>query len=256
MRKYSSRALVAASMAALALLSCDPRDPIATDPLDDAALALLPGIPELPAPGDFVDPSGDPNPYLPLVRGTVYTYQADTEDGLEETVVTVTNQNKTILGIVATVVLDEVYLGGSLIEQTFDWFAQDRWGNVWYLGEESCEFEEEGGPCNPAGSWEAGVSGAEAGIVMWADPAAHQGKTYRQEFFEGEAEDLGKVLRTGISVSVPAGDYHDCIETMDWSPLEPGGREQKYYCAGTGRVLEVSMRGGNVRNELVSVVWP
>jgi hypothetical protein len=211
---------------------------------------------ELPPPSDFVDPATDPNPYFPLLPGTVRTYLAETEDGLEQTVVTVTSDTRTILGITAAVVLDEVHLDGVLIERTFDWFAQDAAGNVWYLGEASCEFEQAGDPCDPSGSWEAGVDGALAGIVMWGDPGAHKGKTYRQEYYPDEAEDLGKVLHTGLSVSVPADDFVDCIETMDWTPLEPGAREHKFYCAGTGLVLELHTSGGNVRNELVSMVWP
>ena len=140
---------------------------------------------------------------------------------------------------------------GALLEDTFDWYAQDRWGNVWYLGEASCEFEN--GVCvDTEGSWEAGVDGALAGIIMWANPAAHKGVTYQQEFYEDVAEDQAKVLHTGLEVSVAAGEFSNCIETMDFTPLEPGSREHKFYCAGTGLVLEISPKGGRGRNELTN----
>lgn len=257
MRMNPVRSLVAVG-AVSALMACDAAEPAAPglQPLGSAALERRVEAPELPSPGDFVDPAADPNPYFPLVPGTIYTYRAETEDGVERTVDTVTDDTKTILGIEATVVLDSVYLDDVVIEVTQDWYAQDRSGNVWYLGEASCEFEEAGGECDPSGSWQAGVDGAEAGIIMWADPIAHKGRTYRQEFYEGEAEDMAKVLHDGLAVSVPAGEFSDCIETMDFTPLEPGAREHKFYCPGTGMVLEVQTRGGQVRNELVSVVSP
>lgn len=209
--------------------------------------------PQLPPASDFVDPANNPNPFFPLVPGTVQTFLADTDDGIETTVVTVTNATRNILGIEATVVLDEVSLEGDLIEVTHDWYGQDRWGNVWYLGEESCEYEPGSNDCDPAGSWEAGVDGALAGIIMWANPSAHKGKAYRQEFYEGEAEDMAMVLHTGLTVQVPAGDYDGCMETMDWTPLDPGARERKFYCPWFGLVLEIEPRGGRVRNELVSM---
>ena len=221
---------------------------------------------ELPAHPVFLDPAGaaaDPNPWFPLVPGATWHYEAETEDGLETTTDAITGDTRTVDGIEATVLRDEVYLDGELIELTFDWYAQDTRGNVWYLGETSCEwepgayqagdeFEEDcGDEGDPAGSWEAGVDGAEAGIIMWAHPLDYRGKTYRQEYYEGEAEDMAMVLRGGLTVSVPAGTFADCIETMDWTPLEPGARERKSYCAWYGLVLEVDPRGGRARNELV-----
>jgi hypothetical protein len=254
MRIPSSRVLTLLAVALPPVAACASQDPTAATQMPSepshARFALAPG---LPAPDDFVDPATGPNPYFPLIPGTVWTYEAETEDGLERTVDRVTNTTRTIQGIPATVVLDQVYLEGELIERTNDWYAQDQRGNVWYLGESSCEFEEPGGPCDPAGSWEAGVDGAEAGIVMWADPLARKAKTYRQEYYEGEAEDMAKVLHGDLTVTVEAGTFTDCIETMDWTPLEPGAREHKFYCAGVGLVLEVQPKGGRVRNQLVNV---
>lgn len=254
MRTLVTRPLLFAALLSV-LPACDSRNgatdatPPAVPSLDRSALA-----PELPPPEDFVDPASDPNPFFPLIAGTEWTYEAETEDGLERTVDRVTRETRVIQGIVATVLLDRVYLDGRLIEETYDWYAQDRLGNVWYLGEQSCEYEEAGGECDPSGSWEAGTDGAVAGIIMWADPLAYQGRTYRQEYYEGEAEDMASVLRGHLTVTVQAGTFHDCIMTMDWTPLEPGAREHKYYCPGTGMVMEVSPKDGNQRNELVSVV--
>lgn len=258
MRTITSRTVVACAVVSVWSIACDGRDPV-TVPVPDVVAADVAPAPELPPPEEFVspaDPGFVPNPYFPLVPGTVWIYEAGTEDGVERTVDTVTGDTRTILGIEATVVLDEVSLEGDLVELTYDWYAQDAAGTVWYLGEVSCEFEEPGDACDPSGSWEAGVDGAEPGVIMWADPLAHRGRPYRQEYYEGEAEDVAQVLRGGLTVAVPAGTFTDCIETMDWTPLEPGAREHKFYCAGVGMVLEVEPAGGRGRNELVGVDVP
>lgn len=222
---------------------------------------------DLPEDPGFLTPAeaaADPNPWFPLTPGALWTYEADTEDGLERTVDLVTAGTRMVGDVEATVVRDEVSLEGDIIEITFDWYAQDTAGNVWYLGESACEWEpgdyqdgdeleaECGDAGDPAGSWEAGEDGARAGVIMWADPDVARGRTYRLEYYEGEAEDMAKVLRDGLEVTVPAGTFVDCIETMDFTPLEPGAREHKFYCAGFGLVLETAPRGGNERNELVA----
>ena len=148
---------------------------------------------------------------------------------------------------------DQVFLNGVLTENTFDWYAQDTQGNVWYLGEQSCTVQA--GQCvSTAGSWEAGVKGAQPGIIMWADPAAQKGNTYRQEYFAGSAEDVGKVIGLNASADVPYGSFTGCLETVDWSLLENSSREHKVYCAGTGLVLEIG-KGGE-RSELVAIQSP
>ncbi|HEU4564986.1 MAG TPA: hypothetical protein VFS05_10075 [Gemmatimonadaceae bacterium] len=242
--------LRAAPAIALALvLGCDAATP--TGPATSApSFSQSGGIPPLPPPSDFV--AVVTNPYFPLIPGTTFTYSSVTDEGVETNTVEVTYDTKVILGITATVVHDRVYLDGVLTEDTFDWYAQDSQGNIWYLGEQSCEIEN--GACvSTEGSWQAGVDGAQAGILMWANPAAHKGKTYRQEFLAGEAEDMAKVLRLNASVTVPYGSFSGCLETMEWSPLEPGVREHKFYCPGVGTVLEVQPKGGRVESELVSV---
>ena len=141
-------------------------------------------------PDDFVEVID--NPYLPLQPGTRWVYEG-VEDGETERVeVEVTTDRRDVMGISAVVVRDTVYEDGELIEDTYDWFAQDVDGNVWYLGEDSREFED-GELVSTEGSWEAGVDGALPGIVMLADPEV--GDAYRQEFYEDEAEDMAEVAR-------------------------------------------------------------
>jgi hypothetical protein len=251
MRKPISVATLTAIVATAAAGGCRDHTPTGPDMIvPNAADATRATSIPLPAPSQFV--AVIDNPYYPLIPGTTLEYRSETSEGTETNTVEVTHETKTILGITATVVHDQVFLEGELTEDTYDWYAQDVTGNVWYLGEASCEVED--GECvSIEGSWEAGVDGAMAGIVMWADPAAHQGETYRQEFLAGEAEDVAKVIGTNASVEVPYGEFTRCIETMDFSPLELGVREHKFYCPGTGLVLEVTSREGRVRNELVDI---
>ena len=193
------------------------------------------------------------NNFFPLVPGTTWEFSADTDDGLETVVVEVLAETRTINGVVATVVRDREYLDGELVEDTRDWFAQAADGNVWYLGEDTKELED-GTVVSTEGSWEWGVDGALPGIIMWADPSAHLDEDYRQEFYQDEAEDWGKVVALDQAVSVPEGNFTGCIRTEDWNDLEPGVVEQKYYCPGLGAVLEVEEDG--TRLELVSFTTP
>jgi hypothetical protein len=206
-------------------------------------------LPEFPP-----DPSGFvaeiDNPYLGFERGKTFRYEGETEDGLETIVVEVTNDTKTILGVATTVVRDRVYLEGELIEDTFDWYAQDIDGNVWYFGEDSKEIEY-GVVVSTEGSWEAGVDGAMPGILMLAEPVI--GTKYQQEFAEDVAEDMAQVLGLSKAAEVPYGTFEGCLMTLEWSPLDPGAREFKYYAPGVGLVLEVKPRGGRDRVELVVV---
>jgi hypothetical protein len=198
-------------------------------------------------PADFVTQID--NPYMPLRPGSRWVYEG-TDDGDDERVeVEVTPERREILGISAVVVRDTVTMDGELVEDTHDWFAQDRDGNVWYLGEETAEYED-GEVVTTEGSWEAGVDGALPGIVMPAAPAV--GDAYRQEYYEGEAEDMGQVVRVGQSTTVAAGRYDDVLVTEDWTPLEPEVVEEKSYAPGVGLVLEVKTAGGEGRIELVS----
>jgi len=161
-------------------------------------------------------------------------YEAKTKEGTERVEVYVTNETKTVMGIATVVVWDRVWLNGELIEDTKDWFAQDKEGNVWYFGEDSKEMIN-GQVSSTKGSWEAGVNGAQPGIIMKANPKV--GDSYRQEYYKGEAEDMAEVVALGAAISVPYGTFTDCLQTKEWNPLEQGGEEYKYYCPKVGNVV-------------------
>jgi hypothetical protein len=206
--------------------------------------------PVLPVAFDLANFSGAAidNPFLPLVPGTRRVYEGTTAEGLEGVVVEVTYQTKVILGVTCVEVHDVVTLDGEVIEDTLDWFAQDDDGNVWYFGEDSKEIEN-GVVVSTEGSWQAGVDDAQAGIAMLAAPAV--GITYSQEFYEDEAEDMATVVGLGEDVDVPAGSFAGCLHTEDFTPLEPGNVEDKFYAPGVGTVLEVGADGERI--ELVAV---
>jgi hypothetical protein len=191
------------------------------------------------------------NAWFPLEPGTRWTYRETTEDGeVVDVVVTATSVTREIAnGVTARVVRDTVTLDGEIIEDTFDWYAQDEGGTVWYLGEDTAEFDE-GEITTREGSFEAGVDGAQAGVIMPASPEV--GLTYRQEYYEGEAEDNGEVIALGQQATVPAGKYDDLVKTADTTPLEPDVLEHKYYADDVGLVLTVDQEGGG-REELLSV---
>ena len=193
--------------------------------------------------------TGVANTFLPWIPGTAFTYE-----GAEDVTVEVQTATRMVNGVVAIEVRDRVFEAGELVEDTFDWYAQDLEGNVWYLGEDTKEYEN-GVVVSTEGSWEWGTDGALPGIVMWADPAAHLGETYRQEFLEGEAEDFGKVIATGISVTVPFGSYTGCVRTLDTSGLDPLAREHKTYCPDVGLVLE-TQEDGSEAVELTDLATP
>jgi hypothetical protein len=188
------------------------------------------------------------NAYLPLVPGARSLYQATTSKGTERTLIEVTHDTKTVRGVTCVVVHDTVTVGGELKEDTFDWYAQDRGGNVWYFGENTKEYEG-GRVVSTKGSWEAGVDGAQPGIIMPAHPKV--GTTYRQEYRRGVAEDQAKVLGLSETVEVPSGKYRDVVKTKDFTKLKPNTVEHKYYARGVGVVLEVMVRGGADRLELI-----
>ena len=201
--------------------------------------------------GDFV--ATIDHPYWPMRPGSRWVYRETDAEGNEQRVeVTVTSETKTILGIRATVVHDVVTEGGALVEDTYDWYAQDEDGNVWYLGEDTAEYEE-GEVVSRAGSWQAGVDGAEAGVIVPGDPAV--GMRYRQEHYPGEAEDRGEVLSLDERARVPFGTFTGVLQTMDTTPLEPSVLEHKYYARGVGPVLVVDVANGG-REELLAFERP
>jgi hypothetical protein len=190
------------------------------------------------------------NKYFPLKPGTTFVYKGKTEGDTEGDVVAVTSDTRNIMGVECVVVNDRVTTNGKLTEQTYDWYAQDKKGNVWYFGEDSKEYEN-GKVKSTGGSWEAGKDGAQPGIIMPADPKI--GHTYRQEYYKGEAEDMARALKLDGSATVPYGSFDHVLVTDEWTPLEPNIAEHKYYAAGVGNVLEVATKGPQERLELIAV---
>jgi hypothetical protein len=201
-------------------------------------------------PAQFRNSTKIDNPYHPLIPGTVMKYVERDGDETADDVITVTNDTKVLMGIKCVVVRDTVTKNGRVAEDTYDYFAQDDRGNVWYFGEATRETSASG-KTSTKGSWEAGIKGALPGLIMPADP--RPGQPYRQEYAPGEAEDMGQVVARGETVKVPAGSYDDCVKTKEWSKIERG-TENKWYAKGVGFVRSQSA-GGEV-SELVSVSKP
>src|SRR5215831_1412962 len=206
-----------------------------------SALAAQPPYQPVINAADFV--SRVDNPYFPLDPGTVFRYVTNFKSGQEVNDVVVTHDTKMILGVMTTVVLDSVYTNGDLTEATADWYAQDKTGNVWYFGEDSKELDH-GTVISTEGSWEAGVAGAQPGIIMEANPKV--GDAYRQEYQAGVAEDMAKVTGIDVPVTVPYRSFSS-LETLEWTALTPNDRARKYYAPHVGVVLEMTPKGGHVR---------
>jgi hypothetical protein len=213
-----------------------------------SAATKIPPPPPMPPASDFV--AQVDNRYFPLVPGTTYRYRGTEDDLPAVDKVAVTTVTKTILGVQATVVLDRVTVNGEPSEKTFDWYAQDKNGNVWYLGEDAFAYID-GHWVRAADSWEAGVDGARAGIIMEANP--QMGDVYRQEYYPGHAEDVAEVLSLEASISVPYGVFDHVLRTKEWTPLEHGVVDNKCCAPGVGEVAEYAVKGGTDFLELVSV---
>jgi hypothetical protein len=189
------------------------------------------------------------NKYFPLKPGTTFVYQGKSGGNAERDVMGVTHSTKQIMGAKCVVVDDRVWAHGQLTEKTFDYYAQDEKGNVWYFGENSKEYKN--GKVSTQGSWEAGKNGAKPGIIMQSHPK--MGQSYRQEYKKGSAEDMAKVLELNGSAEVPYGSFDHVLVTKEWSPLEPGVVEHKSYAAGVGDVKEVTVKGPSETLGLVKV---
>jgi hypothetical protein len=191
------------------------------------------------------------NPWFPLTPGTTFVYRGVQDGRAARDVVKVLHTTKTIRGVRCTSVSDRLYLAGRLEERTIDWYAQDRRGNVWYFGEATAELDRSGHVTSTEGSWLAGRNGARAGIYMPARP--HVGQTGRQEYYKGHAEDHFAVVSVRARVSVPYVSSTRAVLTKEWTPLEPGTLDHKYYVRGIGTVKEVTVKGPLERDVLVSV---
>ncbi len=204
----------------------------------------------------FSNPTIIDNTYLPLAPGVILNYRMEGEEEVETIVTEVLATTRVVNGVACVIFHDRVTLdqgdGDVLIEDTNDWFAQDDNGNVWYMGEEviNYEYNDEGElvETNDDGSWEAGVDGALPGIAMWNSPSA--GESYYQEYYEGEAEDMGMIVALDVEVELENGTvYENCLQTLDWNSIDPI-LEYKYYAPGIGLIKE-EMVGGDEIVELV-----
>jgi hypothetical protein len=217
----------------------------------------------------FSDPTSVDNDYWPLSSLASSVYFSEADDGCEWNQVLVSGATRSGFAapydaLEAIVVEDREWVdeecngGYVLVESTLDWYAQDDDGNVWYLGEDTTAWDDENDCLTKGGSWEAGEDEAEAGVVIPGAPAV--GDAYRQEFYEGEAEDFGKVLRLDAPVSIEFGDFEGCMKTKEYTPLEPGEIEHKYYCrlseGGYGLMLIEELKGKTRVVEYVGTTLP
>jgi hypothetical protein len=204
------------------------------------------------SPATFV-PRVD-NPWFPLIPGTTFVYRGVKDGKAARDVFKVLHTTRTIQGVRCTSVSDRLYLAGRLEERTTDWYAQDRRGNVWYYGEATAELDAAGHVTSREGSWLAGRDGARAGIYMPARPLV--GQSGRQEYYKGHAEDHFAVVSTNARVSVPFISSSRAVLTKEWTPLEPGTLDHKYYVRGIGTVKEVTVKGPLERDVLISLRRP
>jgi len=221
------------------------------------ATGAPPGCPiTLPQDGDQVtlDPATFTNvinnPWWPMAVGSKWVArETDNKGDVQKNVVIVKARTKDVIGITAAVVHDTVSEHGAVVEDTFDWYAQDSCGNIWYLGENTKELEN-GHVTSTAGSWEAGVDGAQPGVIVPADPQV--GATYRQEYLAGEAEDAATTLSLDEQIQVPYGHFEGTMLTKEFTAVEPNVNEYKFYVQGVGPALALTISGGSDREELVS----
>lgn len=200
-------------------------------------------------PADFT--TAIDNPWWPLKPGNHWVYRETDADGNVQRVdVTVTNRTKTIMGIETRVIHDIVTDRGKPTEDTYDWYVQDSVGNIWYMGEDTKEYNSRGKLTSTEGSWEAGVDGAQPGIVVLARPKP--GLAYREEYYKGQAEDAAEVLSLNAQANVPNGSFDHVVQTRNDTALEPDLVEEKFYARGVGPVLEITVTGGSDRDELIS----
>jgi len=197
---------------------------------------------------DFTNSTSLTNPYFQYQPGKKYIYEGQTEDGFEHTEDSLLGETKQIMGINCATVQDKVWLDGKLEEFTYDWYAQDNSGNVWYFGEDVTSYNADGSVKDHEGAWEAGVDGAKPGYAMLADPQV--GNEYRQEYYFNVAEDEAMVIERGLTVTVPYGTFQNCIKIKETTVLEPDVIGYKYYSPGIGQVSEEE---GNSLSKLIKI---
>jgi hypothetical protein len=226
-----------------------------------ASIAAAVNHPPDVVPANFVHPITDPNPFFPLVPGTTFFYEGKsdevptsntTEVTCDTLVIPIRNDAGTVIGnVTATVVRDRAFdENGNVLEDTFDYYAQDKNGTVWYLGEDTTEFDPDtGDPISTEGTWREGVDDADAGFIMLASP--HVGDRYFQEFAPGVAVDLAKVISLDESKTVTYGFFDNLLVTKETSQLDPGVAENKFYASGVGFIYGEIVKGGVEFTELV-----
>jgi len=192
------------------------------------------------------------NKFFPLRPGTtlVYTGTKDGEQALD--LVATTSRTRVIAGVRTRVVEDRLYLDNVLAERTSDYYTQDRCGNVWYFGEDTAELDRHGHVVSTEGTWHAGVDGAQPGVFMQAHPQL--GRRFRQEWSEGQAEDVFKVVSRHSRIRVPYGSFRHALRTEETNALEPDVLDNKYYVKGIGEVAELSVKGPREALKLVEII--
>lgn len=206
----------------------------------------------------FSNPTQIDNPYFPVVPGTTNTFEGTSPEGTERIVIDVLDETREVMGITTRVVRDRAYLNDLLVEDTRDWFAQDDDGNVWYMGEEVDDYvyDDQGNllEIRHEGVWEAGLDVSNVGLIahpghiMRATPMP--GDVYNQEYYRGEAEDMGEVVALNVSITLSNGTTYSCLQIRDFTPLEPSANEYKYYAPGIGVIVEQAV-GSEERVELI-----
>jgi hypothetical protein len=192
------------------------------------------------------------NRLLPLTPGTtlVYTGVKDPKKALN--LVATTSPTRVVDGVTTRVVEDRLYLNNVLAERTSDYYAQDRCGNVWYFGEDTAELDSHGRVISTEGSFHAGVDGAQPGVFMQTHPQV--GRKFRQEWYQGHAEDVFGVLDRSAPVTVPFGSFKHALRTAETTALEPDVLDNKYYVKGIGEVAELSVKGPREGLKLVEII--
>ncbi len=188
------------------------------------------------------------NPLFTLPIGRKLTYEEQTTGGSEKNVIEIANEKRIIMGVETIVYRDKVWKNNQLIEDTKDYLAQDKDGNVWYFGEEVNNYES-GKLVDHKGSWIAGNKGALPGI--WIKSQHFVGDSYRQEYYQGEAEDMTNVVAVNKTVKTKKATYKGCVKMYDWTPLEPSSQENKYYCPEVGALVVSEHIGQGDRMELI-----
>src|SRR5262249_55868501 len=223
-----ARNMITALAATLAVFASDCAVAVETDDIN---------------PADFTTQID--NPFLPLIPGTTFILKGLKEGSKLRDRFAVTDRTIVIDGVTCVVVHDKVFVQDVLQEDTFDYFAQDKDGNVWYFGEDTKELDTRGRVVTTEGTWRAGVNGARPGIIMEAHPKV--GDHYFQENAAPIAQDEAIVLNLHEIVAVPVGRFTNCLQTKEFTQLEPGNIEHKFYARRVGFIYGIVVKGGNER---------